>query len=205
MYIKINLLPPEIRARWERERKKRAALLTVGAVLAIFIVIYGALVLTTWQVWAEVAGLQQERNELAGKITALQQYAQMYEQVKQTEGLIKEAVGNPPEWKSIMVNIGLNIPMNLWLTDLSFTNEKNEAWQSTNVNNNMANNQAAGELTIRGYAYESNAVTQWQEKMRQIPALTNVNCQFSSKEELDGEPIINFEIKATVLTGQPTG
>jgi len=230
-------LPPEIKARWERERQKRAAQVTAGVVLAIFIVIYGLLLLATFQVRAEVARLQQEHTELKSKIPALQQYAQLQDQVKQAEGLIKEAVGTPPEWKSILENIGLYIPVNVWLTDLSFTNEKNEDKQSTNSNSNTANNQAAddlaksvqdvakaiqgvkngtkqpqaappepdGELTIRGYAFEYAAVTQWLEKIRQIPELTNVNCQFSSKEELNGEPVINFEIKATVLSGQPAG
>jgi len=235
LYIKINLLPPEIKARWERERKKRTALLTAGVVLAIFIVIYSVLVLATFQVRAGVARLQKERTELESKIPALQQYAQLQNQVEQAEGLIKEAVGTPPAWKSILENIGLYIPVNVWLTDLSFTNEKNEAKQSINSNSNLANNQAAndlaksvqdaakaiqgvkngtkqqaapelgGELTIRGYAFEYAAVTQWLEQIRQIPELTNVNCQFSSKEELNREPVIHFEIKAQVLSGQPAG
>ncbi len=237
MYIKINLLPPEIKVRWERERKKRTVLLTAGAVLAIFIVIYSMLVLTTFQVRAGVARLQKERTELESKIPALQQYAQLQNQVEQAEGLIKEAVGTPLAWKSILENIGLYIPVNVWLTDLSFTNENDEDKRSTNFNSNTASNQAAvndlaknvqdiakaiqgvkngteqsqaapepgGELTIRGYAFEYAAVTQWLEQICQIPELTNVNCQFSSKEELNGESVIHFEIKALVLSGQPDG
>lgn len=209
MYVRINLLPPEIEARWESERKKRTALLTAGAVLAIFIVLYGVLVLATFQVRADVTGLRNERAELESKIPALQQYAQLQNQIEQTEGLIKEAVGIPPSWKSVLENIGLHIPVNVWLSDLSYSNEKNGGRQSTSSNSNTTNNQEApetcGELTIQGYAFEYIAMTQWLEQIRQIPELTGVNCRFSSREELNGEPVIRFEIKAGVLSGQPAG
>ncbi|KAF1086578.1 hypothetical protein SPSYN_00297 [Sporotomaculum syntrophicum] len=209
MYVRINLLPPEIKARWESERKKRTALLMAGAVLAIFIVLYGVLVLATFQVRADVTGLRNERAELESKIPALQQYAQLQNQIEQTEGLIKEAVGIPPSWKSVLENIGLHIPVNVWLSDLSYSNEKNGGRQSTSSNSNTTNNQEApetcGELTIQGYAFEYIAMTQWLEQIRQIPELTGVNCRFSSREELNGEPVIRFEIKAGVLSGQPAG
>ncbi|WP_347487653.1 hypothetical protein ABDB91_10630 [Desulfoscipio sp. XC116] len=237
MYIKINLLPPEIKARWEQERKKRAALITAVAVLAIFIVLYGVLLLATLQVRAGASRLQQERAELESKFPALRQYARLQNQVKEAEGLINEAVGITPEWASVLKNIGLYIPVNVWLTDLSFTKEEDKPKTGSNTDSNTTNNQTSannlpddvqelaqtiqglqgddnqprsaaetcGELIIRGYAFEYAAVTSWLEQIRRIPELINVNCRFSSREDLNGEPVIRFEIKAGVLAGQPAG
>lgn len=237
MYIRINLLPPEIRARRERQQKRRVVLALAGAVLVFFIVIYGALWLATLQVRAEVAQLQQERLELENKFPALQQYAQLQNQVRQAEGLIKEAVGTSPDWVSIFENIGLNIPVNVWLSDLSFTGDNAGNKQGPTSGNsstaagqsveklvedakNLAQNiqgtrdgtgtarpepRPGGELTIRGYALEYGAVTQWLEQIRHMPELTGVNCQFSSREQLHGEPVIRFEIKARVVAAQNAG
>ncbi|MBF7082140.1 hypothetical protein IT084_04005 [Desulfallas sp. Bu1-1] len=220
MPVSINLLPPEILARQEQQRRMHLLLVACALVLAIVAGAYSALTINTIKARAEVARLQREREALESKIQSLEQYAGIQDQVTRTGSLVRRAVGTPPDWARVLAGIGLDMPVNIWLTDLSATykvDESNKApagqggdnpRESSEGQQQLLNEPAqsspdtsAGELVIRGWAFDHLAVAQWLKDLQRVPGLADIRCQFSSEENLLEQPMIQFEIKAALLPG----
>ncbi|MCG8400920.1 MAG: PilN domain-containing protein [Firmicutes bacterium] len=220
MSININLLPAEIKMQWTQRRRRQKIIAAAGIAGILVLFVYSTLLLTTFQARAEVTALQKERLVLEQHFPALEQYAQLQTRVVHSEGIIKQAMGTPPDWVSVLNDIGRYIPVNVWLTYFSAKYEHvHEQKKDTNLPANRAvvTNAPAqslpvipggkspldGEVVIRGYAYDHRSVAQWLEQIRQVSGLTGVSCQFSTGDNLDGKDIVSFEIKAQILPGPP--
>lgn len=222
MPVKINLLPPEILARQERHRRMSLLLVVCALVLAMVAGAYSALVINTARARAEVAGLQRERQALENKIQSLEQYAGLRDRVQRAGEITRRAVGTPPEWAGVLAGTIRDMPVNIWLTDLSATykvdeNNKTAAGQEGDNPGDMevpgeqrqttgdaaqdAPATTAGELVIRGWALDHLAVARWLKDLQRVPGLAAIRCQFSSEEKLLEQPVVQFEIKAALLPG----
>jgi len=206
MNISINLLPPEIKLRQEQQRKRRM-LLTIGGFALIFLLgIYCALLAATLHTRAEINQLAEQRQALESEIPALEPYARLQALVQQTESIIKHAVGEPPDWASMLSDTGRYIPQNVWITNFSAT-YKPGSNQAAPANGSGQQNNAqtapalapVGEITIQGYAIDHASVAGWLENMQNVSGLSGIVCQFSSEESLDGEQAVRFEVKADIM------
>ncbi len=212
--VRINLLPPEIEAQLRARRKRNLTLFISGVVLLVFLAFYAALMAATVQMRGEAARLQEERRKVQQEAAAYQQYADMRDRMVKAEGLVRQAVGSPPDWAGIMADIGRQIPGSVWLTDWRVekqdqnNREANPAGQSGQGENTggdkpVAQSAVAGEVVIRGWAFEQREVAAWLEALRSVRGLTDVRCRFTSAEDFRGDSMIQFEIKAQVLSGEP--
>lgn len=181
----ISLLPPEIRTRQEAHRKRRVYLLAGGAVLAVFLMVYGILFTVTMYARGEIKELAAKRTALEQQIAELDVYAAMQDRVVENEKLVQQAVGTVPEWETVLSGVGLCIPEGVWLTDFMVTYKSDDK---------------AGALTLRGGAFNHVLVGEWLDRLREAPGLTNVRCRFSNEQS---EGAVSFEIEAVVLPGDP--
>lgn len=198
LFKKISLLPPEIKV--QRLMQWRRSLCLLGSSLAVMVLlcIYIVLTAVTMHVRAETRVLQEQRGALPGEALKYKQYADLQVKLKQTEKLAQQAWGTPPDYKVIMAGIGLYIPDGVWLTDFTasyMTNEKT-APQTAAV-------PASGKLVVQGWATSHREVASWLVNIRAVPGLTDIVCQYSSEEDLNGQPLVKFEINANVLPGAP--
>lgn len=223
MSININLLPPEIKMQWAQKRRQQKILATGSVIIILLLFVFSSLLLTTFQTRAEVAGLQKERQVLEKQLPALEQYAKLQSRVVQSERILKQAVGTPPNWASVLNDIGQYIPVNDWLTDFSGTYKHTTAHpvvkkQPENqitvtdpqvqslpgIKDQQAENTPLdGEVVIRGYTYDHQSMADWLQQIRKVSGLTGVSCLFSAEENMDGKNMIRFEIKAQILPGLP--
>ncbi|MGC7847693.1 PilN domain-containing protein [Desulforudis sp. 1088] len=212
--VRINLLPPEIATQLRARRRRNLTILVSGTVLLVFLAFYAALIAATVQARGEAARLQEERRKVQQEAAAYQQYADMRDRMTRTEGLVREAVGSPPDWTRIMADIGRQIPGSVWLTDwkvekkdknaqVQATQGQSGQGQSAGGNKTAAQSAAVSEVVIRGWTFEHTAVAAWLDALRDVPGLTDVRCRFTSTENLHGDAMVQFEIKAAVLSGQP--
>lgn len=183
MDLRINLLPPEIQARQQQKRNQQKLLFSGGLILVALVIVLGALITANTVTRTEVARLQEKRTALEQQAELYRPYAEMQARVVQTENLIQQAVGTPPDWAGVMTGIGMYIPPTVWLTDFTAT------WQPDGK---------TGDLVIKGQAYDHNSVAGWLEELRSMSGMNDVLCQFSSREGSGNDPVIRFEIKATL-------
>lgn len=190
MDIRINLLPPEILARQRQQRDRQKLLLAGGLTLTILIAVYGFLFTSTTMTKAEATRLQQQRVVLEQQAEVNRPYEEMWAQVVRTENLIQQAVGSPPNWAGVMAGISMHIPPTVWLTEFTATSRPDGK---------------TGGVTIKGQAYDHSSVAGWLEELRNVPGLDNVLCQVSTRVGSGNDPLISFEIEATLTGGQAAG
>jgi len=225
--IKINLLPPEIKVRWEQKRKNRQLLVAGLLALTLLSVLYGALFIATYKAETELARLTQERHAIEQEFPGLERFARIQARASLLDYLVARAIGVPPDWKNILAGISMHMPANLWLTDFSanYSVEKIEGLikeNEPNVTNQIINTHVqhlqqiqkimednreqgldAGEVLLRGYADDHATVARWLENIRLVSDITDTNCRFSAVETLDGVQVVQFEINARLLARPP--
>lgn len=187
MDIRINLLPPEILAQQRQQRDRQKLLLAGGLILTLLIAVYGLIFTSTTMTKAEVTRLQKQRAVLEQQVEVNRPYEEMRARVIQTENLIQQAMGSPPDWSGVMAGISMHIPPTVWLTEFTATSQPDGK---------------TGGATIKGQAYDHSSVAGWLEELRNVPGLDNVLCQVSTRVGSGNDPLISFEIEAT-LTGGP--
>lgn len=229
MAVNINLLPPEIKLQWELKQKQQK-LVVVGSLTGIFLlIIFGFLLLATFQAKGNAAVLAKEKAALLKKFPALEQYAELQTQVNNEEGILKQAMGAPPDWVNILYDLGQCMPPDVWLTDFTASYQQGaeqptEKSAAKTAESKPAENKAAvtgeqlrsvlgmepeqteetpldGGVVISGYAADQLAVAEMLKNIQELSELTGANCQSLSQEELDGQIVVHFEIKADLLPG----
>ena len=202
LFKNISLLPPEIKVQRLMQRRRSLCLLGSSLAVMVLLCIYIVLTAVTMHVRAETRVLQEQRGALPGEALKYKQYADLQVKLKQTEKLAQQAWGTPPDYKVIMAGIGLYIPDGVWLTDFTasyMTNEKTAAQTAAKT----AAVPASGNLVVQGWATSHREVASWLVDIRSVPGLTDIVCQYSSEEDLNGQPLVKFEINANVLPGVP--
>jgi type IV pilus assembly protein PilN len=214
----ISLLPPELKA--ERQRQRRRAVLLVGSavVLLVFIGTYAALLLATFRTEAAARALQLRRVAVEKEMEQYREYVALQARLDRAASLLQQAVGRTPDWAQLLVDVNRDLPPVVWLTDLSASfkpgqqapkplppGEEPPAGGATPALQTEATGApgGAGELTLRGLAADHAAVAGWLEAIRRVPGLADVRCQFSTGETVEGRQVVRFEIKAAVQPGPP--
>jgi len=183
----ISVLPPEIRQRRKQKQQQQLFLLVGAILLSILLISYSILFGLTFLSNMHLKALQTEKQELQAQVDSLNQYGAIQERIDFLKVLVEKAVGSNPEWGEILTQLGVSIPNGVWLTDFS-----------------SVYTEGKGALTLRGWAYNHPLVAEFLEKLQQSPELQGVQCQFSTLAELNGQPAVQFEIKAGVQPGQST-
>jgi type IV pilus assembly protein PilN len=187
MDIRINLLPPEILAQQRKQRDRQKLFLAGGLILTLLTAVYGLIFTSTTMTKAEVTRLQKQRVVLEQQVEVNRPYEEMRARVVRTENLIQQAMGSPPDWSGVMAGISMHIPPTVWLTEFTATSRPDDK---------------TGGVTIKGQAYDHSSVAGWLEELRNVPGLDHVLCQVSTRVGSGHDPLISFEIEAT-LTGGP--
>ncbi|MBM7854064.1 type IV pilus assembly protein PilN [Desulfohalotomaculum tongense] len=192
MEIRINLLPPELKARQKKIRRQRLLLAAGGAALVFLLTVYSILLTATFQARAEVVKLRAEREAWEKRVQTYEPYAQLQARAEKADRLISRAEAGHPHWVQLLYDIGLHIPPYVWLTDLnaSYKADKNSGRLSQ------------GEIVLKGFTLDHVSVARWLEELGRVPGLKNVRCQFSSQENADRQALVQYEIKAELLPGR---
>ncbi|MFZ5596492.1 MAG: PilN domain-containing protein [Bacillota bacterium] len=203
MNIKINLLPPEIIARREQAKKQKKIITASVAAVVALLFIWGVLALITAKTWLDVSQIKKQRVALEEQSKQYQQYADMQAKVDQIRGLLRQAMGTPPEWEKLLNNIAADVPGGVWLTDISVKKEDKPAAQTAQNTQGgspaaPAATASAGEMTIQGYASDKNSLADWLDQLNTVDGISDVRCQFLAES---GQQMDQFEIKVKIKPG----
>lgn len=176
---RINLLPPEDRAKARRERGLTYVIIGLVALLAVLGLVY------LWQN-NKVGDKEAERDRIEADIAAVQQQAaalQQYEvlQTKRTEmTTTAKAIDDARvPWSTIFEEISLVIPENVRLQSLTCTVPA--AMLPGAAPGVEAGGEMAADITFTGQTYEHKDVAEFMTRLGLIPQLTNIQLSSSTQ------------------------
>jgi Tfp pilus assembly protein PilN len=172
----INLLPPEIQQR--RRAKRITAFFLLGfAILIIFMLFtYGALTYRVYQQEKVLSQQKQQGVELTSEISELKAYEAKQTELQGMDNAISRALAGRKLWSRIMNELSMVIPSDVWLID--FTGD------------------AAAGVSLRGYTFDHPAVAKWMVRQKEIKELGAIGLQYSKKEEVEKQNVIEFNTTA---------
>lgn len=174
---RINLLPPEERAKARRERGLTYAILALVVLIAALGLVY------FWQ-QSQVGSKEDERDRLEADIAAvqqqcdaLQQYAVL--QTKRTEmtATAKALDGARVPWSTVFEEISLVIPENVRLQSLTCVVPAEMLAGGTPAE---ATAELAADITFTGQTYEHKDVAEFMTRLGLLPQLTNIQLASST-------------------------
>ncbi|MDD4169471.1 MAG: hypothetical protein PHD36_04295 [Desulfotomaculaceae bacterium] len=202
----VSLLPPEIKARRLAQRRRALYFMGAGGVLLLFLVIYTSLLTMTLLVRSDTRVLRERQSELENITAGYKQYEALEASVAKNNKLLRQAMGDIPEWPNLITELNRCRPLNVWLTGLNaayHSGTVERAAKSSGTQTAAKNAAEKNEIVIQGFANDYPAVANWFEDIQDITGLTDVQCRFIGEQALDSNSWVKFEIKAGILPGSP--
>ena len=177
---RMNLLPPEERAKARRER---GLIWVIVALVALMVVLGGVYLWQNNQVGDkedQAAQLEADIAAVQTQAAALQQYAVL--QTKRTEmtSTAKSIDAARVPWSTIFEEISLVIPENVRLQSLTCAVPANML-PGAAAAPEVAGTELAADITFTGQTYEHKDVAEFMTRLGLLPQLTNIQLSSSNK------------------------
>lgn len=180
----VSLLPPEIKAKRQQERKQGILVRVSLLLFVIVLVIYAFLLVSSIMARSELETLRTDRESLENQAAALQEYEVLYNEMNNAEMRLNRAMGKAPLWDSLMQDLGMTLPPGVWLSDLS-----------------LNFSEETGGFNMRGWAYSHSGVAEMREEVEKMDQLTNIHIRVSTETTYDGQDAAQFVLDAALLPG----
>ncbi len=182
----VSLLPPEIKAKREQERKQGILTRVVIILFVVILAVNAFLLVSTIMSRSYLHSLQDERADLENQAAPLVEYEVLYNEMTAAEELLNTAMGRVPPWSELMQELGLTLPAGVWLSNLnvSYGNEQ-------------------GSFNMQGWAHTHSGVGDMLEEIENMEQLDEIRTRVSSETDFDGREAVQFNIDAILLPGPP--
>jgi len=197
----ISLLPPEIKLYKQSRQKMMNYSFAFIIGLMVLLIIYFVLIFANVQANSELNKLKKDRATLDSEIQVLGKYEDLQQQVIFVNQTFEKIMNNVPDWDDLLVNIGLNIPDGVWLTDMTATQSKSKT-KNEDEGEGEGKSTTGGDLLVRGLAINNSLIASWLDEIQKISHVQNANISFASKRVVDNQNVIQFEIKASITPGE---
>lgn len=182
----VSLLPPELKAKREQERKQGILVRVVGLFFVIALIVYAFLLVSTIMTRSELESLRSERELLDNQAAALEEYEVLYNNMRAAESRVNSAMGRVPVWNDFMQDIGLTLPPGIWLSDM-----------------HVNYNEESGTFNMRGWAYNHSGVAGMLEEVETMEQLDDIRIGVSGETIYNGQEAVQFSVDAVLLPGPP--
>jgi Tfp pilus assembly protein PilN len=174
---RVNLLPPEIGAKRAERRSYVFMGVAVASAGAAVVALYLGQASRVSSAKKELARAQSENRTLTTERAGLQNVQDTYAQVDANEALITRAYSTRVLWSVYLHNISLQIPENVWITQLT-ADATPPAIGAVPVPGKIT---PAGSFTFAGKGFEYNDLAAWLDSVAKIKGV--VNASFSSAQD----------------------
>jgi Tfp pilus assembly protein PilN len=181
----ISILPVEYRQRQKRHQRTSIIIIIAIALFVVYSISFITLFVAGIGYQSELQGLKKENLLVQKQIDELKAYETALQKILSTAALIKQAAGTNPRWENIINDACADMPVTIWLSDLSCSYSEN-----------------AGEIKIKGSAFNHNDVADWLDKLKDVQGISSVSCKVSSGEASTEGQTVQFEINAAVSPGE---
>ena len=201
---RVNLLPPEIH---EAARFRRFQLAMVGAGVGAVAVV-AALAFNAHSgvnsAKADLATANNQHAALQTQVNGLQSVADVYSQVAAKKAMLSHAMGPEIRWSFYLTDLSLKIPQNVWLTNLTATEQATGAAPTTAAASLVP--AGIGSITVTGQAFSHDDVATWLDAIAKERGFTNAYFSNSTKQAPTGDKsLVTFSSSVSLTQAALSG
>ena len=181
----ISLMPVGYRTYKEARKKKDIYIMVSLIVIGAIVLAYIMLTFLNLIYMQELNALKVEKLQIEDRINSLQKYETMFNSVKNYENLVKNAVGDTPDWEIILGDLAGALPDSIWFDDISLKHEEDVV-----------------KCVIRGKAARQDIIAQWIDNIESLKYMQNISCKHINELEDKGRKYSQFEISADIVSAE---
>jgi Tfp pilus assembly protein PilN len=199
---RVDLMPPEFAQR-RRERRILASLsLVVLAAVAIVAVLYVAAVHGKQAAQQSLDDATAKHTALSHQLAKLGDVQKTYDEQSRRQALLEQALAPEVHWSGYLADLSLRIPDNVWLTNMSVTENVDDANQVTTGSGDSDSSlvpSGIGTITFGATAFHHTDVANWLEAMAGERGFLYPYFSNSSKSKIGHKDTVTFSSKV-ILT-----
>jgi Tfp pilus assembly protein PilN len=200
---RINLLPPEHRARASRERGLMYIIVAVVALVAVLGLVYYQQHSQVATKQAQLMQLQAQTAALTTQAAALQPYAQIEQMRSSLTQTTQSIYGSRVYWSTVFEEISLVIPDNVRLNTLNCTVPTTMLpGGTTSTASSTTSGTGTADVTFTGVTYTPDDVASFMTRLGLIPQLANV--QLVSSTQSSSSQASTSTSSSTTASPSPT-
>ncbi len=180
----VSLLPPEIKAKREQDRKQGIIIRIVIIFFVIAMAVYAFLLVSSIMARSNLESLRDERATLQNQAAALEEYEVLFNEMRAAEEVLNTAMGQAPAWNDLLQDLGLTLPVGVWLSDLNVSYAGEE-----------------GSFNMRGWTYTHSGVSDMLVEIENMEQLDDVRIRVSTETIYEGQDTVQFNVDAILLPG----
>ncbi len=181
--IRINLLPPEERVKKrELHLPHMSTIYLVAGIVVFFGSVFSVSLIQSHKVRElekKIATATEESKKLAPQLAKIKQITKEREEVDRRLALITSLDRNRYFRVKLLNDIGFQLPVNCWLTDI------------TELSPNT--------FTIDGIAFSNYTIADMITNLESSPVFTQIDLKISEKGEIDEREVMKFTLNANVM------
>jgi type IV pilus assembly protein PilN len=212
---RVNLLPPEIRERAALRRAQAG----LGATVLVALGAVGALYLVALDdanaARADLAGATEIQRQLKAEEAKYVEVPAVFSELRAAEANRDQALGQEVRWSYYLNDLGLSIPANVWLTQVSITQNVDGAATTTAAPTASAGTASGtagatatpgiGQITFAGKALSHDDVATWLESLAKQKGYADPSFSNSAQETIGDRKVVAFTSTVTVTEDALSG
>ena len=203
MMRRIDLLPP-VYAQRRQERRNIALVVVAG--LVIFLLFVGWWVVLGFRINAaeqDLADVQARNATLQAEIAELQEFVELQNEVDAKQAALQTVFTGDLDWPSIMTEIAMVIPGEVWLTNLSASAGTTEGASTVGTETSavrIASEEPVGRIQFQGEALSMPGVAKWMIRLESVEEFFAVYLNRAGRSEA-AEGVETFGFDSTLELG----
>jgi Tfp pilus assembly protein PilN len=173
----VNLLPSDVRERQRSRRLVAAAVAAVGAVVALLFFVFVLQSARLSNTEQKLNAQQAINSDLQGKISQLQRFAQLKQDVAAKEAVRDSALNGQVAWSGVLRDISMVIPNQMWLTGMNATLADTTSLPASGTPPTSGGGAIApvmaGSIQFQGTASDFPTVAKWLTRLEQVKGWVN--------------------------------
>lgn len=128
---KVNLLPPELMS-WNKKVDKHqlVVILLVSIITATILISYGTFIYHAYSTRKDLEAIESRLPGLKMQSDQVKQLKEKKDETAKTIQAFEKIIEEKHVWGAMLDDIGLNMPVDIWLTGLKIVNDKNYPGQT---------------------------------------------------------------------------
>jgi Tfp pilus assembly protein PilN len=197
---RVNLMPPEIAAAAKFRRFQFGMAGAVAAAVAVVAALYVQAHSGIASAQSALTASQARHDRLQQQLSGLSSVPQVYAQAAAKQAMLQQAMGGEIRWSFLLNDLALNVPANVWLTNVQATESgvgTGTAPAAPGATNPLAP-AGIGTLSFQGVAFSHDDVATWLDMLAKEKGLINPYFSNSTEAQIGPRTVVNFTSTATL-------